>query len=260
MRVERGGHAGTVADSRCNGASRWPAASTTAATTSKHDAQDYARQLRAQGNDVQVGGVPAYSTLGWFNDPLISTFINYPDAELARLIFHELAHQVVYVRATREFNESFATAVEEAGVERWLANYGKPACATTYREYTARKQEFLALLLQPPRRLAKIYASNASDQTSVQDKAASSRRCKRDYQVLKTELGRLSGLRSLVRRAAVQCASGGDRDLSTIWCRVSRPCLRAIPGLQAFYAAVPRIGARLDEAQRVIALCGSLAA
>ena len=84
---------------------------------SKEDAQAYAQELRAGGHDVQVGGVPAYSTLGWFNDPLISTFINYPDAELARLIFHELAHQVVYVAGDSQFNESFASAVEEAGVE-----------------------------------------------------------------------------------------------------------------------------------------------
>ena len=66
-------------------------------------------------------GVPAYSTLGWFDDPVLSTFIQYPDAELARLIFHELAHQVLYVGGDTLFNESFATAVEEAGLRRWLA-------------------------------------------------------------------------------------------------------------------------------------------
>ena len=60
--------------------------------------------------------MPAYSTLGWFNDPLLSTFIHYPDGELARLVFHELAHQVVYAKDDSSFNESFATAVEEAGV------------------------------------------------------------------------------------------------------------------------------------------------
>ena len=88
---------------------------------SKEEAQAYAAELRAEGNDVQVSGVPAYSTLGWFNDPFISTFIHYPDGELARLVFHELAHQVVYAVGDSEFNESFATAVEEAGVQRWLA-------------------------------------------------------------------------------------------------------------------------------------------
>jgi predicted aminopeptidase len=94
---------------------------------SKDDAEAYANELRADGNDVEVGGVPAYSTLGWFSDPLISTFINYPDAELARMIFHELAHQIVYAQGDSQFNESFASTVEEVGVERWLERFGNQA-------------------------------------------------------------------------------------------------------------------------------------
>ena len=70
---------------------------------------------------MNIGGVPAYSTLGWFDDPLLSTFIRYPDTALARLVFHELAHQVVYVKDDTAFNEGFATAVEEEGLARWLA-------------------------------------------------------------------------------------------------------------------------------------------
>ena len=70
---------------------------------------------------MHVGGVPAYSTLGYFDDPVLSTFIRYREAELARLIFHELAHQVVYVKDDTAFNESFAVAVEEEGLARWLA-------------------------------------------------------------------------------------------------------------------------------------------
>ena len=72
---------------------------------SKDEAQAYAGQLRADGDDVQVGGVPAYSTLGWFNDPADVDLHQLPDAELARLIFHELAHQVVYVPGDSQFNE-----------------------------------------------------------------------------------------------------------------------------------------------------------
>src|SRR6185295_6312630 len=80
------------------------------------DARRHAEKLRSAGNDVYVGGVPAYSTLGWFDDPLLSTFIRYPDAQLSRLLFHELAHQVAYSRDDTAFNESFAVAVEEEGV------------------------------------------------------------------------------------------------------------------------------------------------
>ena len=91
----------------------------------KEDAERHARARREEGHDVLVYGVPAYSTLGWFDDPLLSTFIHYPDADLARLIFHELAHQVVYVKDDSTFNESFAVVVEREGLRRWLAAQGK---------------------------------------------------------------------------------------------------------------------------------------
>ena len=159
----------------------------------KEDAQDYAHQLRAEGNDVQVGGVSAYSTLGWFNDPLISTFINYPDAELARLIFHELAHQVVYVAGDSQFNESFASAVEEAGVERWLARFGNPAMRANYVKYSARKQEFLQLLLGCRRALERNYASHASVAVKRAEKARLFARLQDDYAVLKQSWGGYAG-------------------------------------------------------------------
>lgn len=88
----------------------------------EEDARAEAARLAAEGFDVYLGGVPAYSTLGWFNDPLLSSFIRWPDLELARLVFHELAHQVVYVKDDTAFNEGFAVAVEEAGLERWIAS------------------------------------------------------------------------------------------------------------------------------------------
>jgi predicted aminopeptidase len=74
-----------------------------------------------------VFGVPAYSTLGWFDDPLLSTFIGYAEPDLARLVFHELAHQLLYVKGDSTFNESFAVAVEREGVRRWLAAQGRAA-------------------------------------------------------------------------------------------------------------------------------------
>ncbi|MDB5755311.1 MAG: aminopeptidase [Massilia sp.] len=151
----------------------------------RQDAQDYAHQLRAEGNDVQVGGVTAYSTLGWFNDPLISTFINYPDAELARLIFHELSHQVVYIPGDSQFNESFASAVEEAGVERWLEHFGNPAMRENFVKYTVRKQEFLQLLLKCRRALEKNYASNAPVPEKRAVKARLFQQLQDDYKALK---------------------------------------------------------------------------
>jgi predicted aminopeptidase len=89
------------------------------------DAERYAAGLRAAGNDIFVAGVPAYSTLGWFDDPLLSTFIDYREDDLARLIFHELAHQELYVKDNSTFNESFAVVVEQEGLRRWLAAQGR---------------------------------------------------------------------------------------------------------------------------------------
>lgn len=160
---------------------------------SKSDAQAYAKQLRAQGHDVEVGGVSAYSTLGWFSDPLVSTFINYPDAELARLIFHELAHQVVYVAGDSQFNESFASAVEQAGVEAWLERFGNPAMSDAYERYKARKSDFLALLLRYRGELERTYKSIESDASKRATKGRLFIALQDDYQVLKANWGGYAG-------------------------------------------------------------------
>ncbi|NHZ44832.1 aminopeptidase [Massilia aquatica] len=160
---------------------------------SKEDATEYARVLREEGNDVSVGGVPAYSTLGWFNDPLISTFIHYPDAELARLIFHELSHQVVYVAGDSQFNESFASAVEEAGVERWLSGYGNETMRENYLKISARKKQFLSLLLGCRDALEKAYASKISVAEKRAAKARLFQKLQDDYQLLKASWGGYAG-------------------------------------------------------------------
>src|SRR4029079_10713404 len=93
------------------------------------DAVSEAKRLESRGGDVYVGNVPAYSTLGYFDDPVLSSFVRWPETEVARLIFHELAHQLLYVKSDSIFNESFATAVEEAGLARWLAARKDPLLA-----------------------------------------------------------------------------------------------------------------------------------
>lgn len=120
-------------------------------------AERTAADLKARGYDVQVGGVAAYSTLGWFDDPLLSTFIGYPEVELARLIFHELAHQVVYVKGDTVFNESFATAVEQLGLERWLGRHGTPEQRLAWRDWQNRRDDFLGLLQRTRDRLDERY-------------------------------------------------------------------------------------------------------
>jgi predicted aminopeptidase len=160
----------------------------------KDAAEAYAKELQADGNDVEVGGVPAYSTLGWFSDPLISTFINYPDAELARMIFHELAHQVVYVAGDSQFNESFASTVEEVGVERWLDRFGNQAMRDGYARYKSRKHDFLALLMKYRKALEQNYAIvDRSDFDKRAVKARLFQELKDEYQVLKGNWGGYAG-------------------------------------------------------------------
>ncbi len=129
----------------------------------RDQAEQFAAGLKRKGYDVYVGGVPAYSTLGWFNDPLLNTFIHRSEAELAGLLFHELAHQKLYVSGDSAFNESFATVIELEGVKRWFQQSGNANEAGAYRQKIKRREEFTALVLKHRARLKEIYASDLSD-------------------------------------------------------------------------------------------------
>src|ERR1700733_12376843 len=104
---------------------------------SERRAHEFAAQLSVQGFDVVVEGVPAYSTLGKFADPVLSSMLPYGDDDVAATIFHELAHQLLYVEDDSEFNEAFATTVEDAGLERWLIHQGEAARIQAFREEQA---------------------------------------------------------------------------------------------------------------------------
>lgn len=125
------------------------------------DAQAEAQQLAAQGLEVEVYGVPAYSTLGYMNwaggDPLLSTFIAWPEGDFVRLLFHELAHQVVYAEGDTLFNESFATAVERMGSAKWLATQASPHAREAFAISEARRRAFRTLTRGTRARLVEIY-------------------------------------------------------------------------------------------------------
>lgn len=123
-------------------------------------AEEFAATLRAQGDDVYIGGVDAYSTLGWFDDPVLNTFIRRPEAALAGLIFHELAHQQLYVKNDTTFNESFARAVELEGVRLWLQRHGTPAQLDDYLRNETRRDEFITLIQRARDRLRALYATD----------------------------------------------------------------------------------------------------
>ncbi len=139
---------------------------------SEHNAHQYAAGLTDRGYDVYVGGVTAYSTLGWFDDPVLSTFIQYSKAQSAGLIFHELAHQILYVKDDTVFNESFATAVEQEGLRRWQKAASDPQI---YREYLAgyqRQEQFVHLIVQYRQLLEILYRTDASPSVKRDKKAS----------------------------------------------------------------------------------------
>jgi predicted aminopeptidase len=161
------------------------------------EARAQAQLLASEGLEVTVYGVPAYSTLGWMNwaggDPLLNTFISYPEGELARLIFHELAHQVLYAKDDTVFNESFASAVERLGVARWLAAQGSPAARSEYQALDARRRQFRALSLATRTQLTRIYEPNralAKDRQAQEAmKIIAMKNFRDDYAVLKSSWG-----------------------------------------------------------------------
>jgi predicted aminopeptidase len=147
--------------------------------------------LRARGLEVNVYGVPAYSTLGkldWLGgDPLLNTFVNWPEGELARLVFHELAHQVVYAEGDTMFNESFATAVERIGVQRWLDRHAGDEAKRQYAAQDARRDDFRSLTTRYRDRLNALYGSDAPDADKRVAKADLMRELRGDYAKMKAE-------------------------------------------------------------------------
>lgn len=149
---------------------------------SQSGARGEAALQKLAGRDVYVGGVEAYSTLGWFDDPILNIMLGWGDERLATLIFHELAHQRVYVKDDTEFNESFATFVEQEGTRQWRAQRGLPPVASTL---VAQRDQFTALVLATRERLAALYAQPLSAQAMRTGKAAEFERLRREYRQLR---------------------------------------------------------------------------
>lgn len=151
-----------------------------------------AARLAARGYDVHVGGVTAYSTLGWFHDPALNTFIFKEDVELAELLFHELAHQRLFIAGDTDFNEAFATAVAEEGVERWLRTRGNAAAIARQREEAEHEQTFLRLVAGARAELESLYlAGPAGDCRGGlrSEKEAVFERLRRDYATARAAWG-----------------------------------------------------------------------
>ena len=149
---------------------------------SQSAARGEAALQRLQGMDVSIGGVEAYSTLGWFNDPIMNSMMGWGDERLATLIFHELAHQRVYVKDDTEFNESFATFVEQEGTRQWRALRSLPPDNGAEAQ---RRDQFIQLVLTTRTRLEKLYAQPLLPEQMRQRKAAEFERLRGEYRLLR---------------------------------------------------------------------------
>jgi predicted aminopeptidase len=226
-------------------------------------ANEEAARVKAQGYEVNVYGVPAYSTLGYMNwaggDPLLSTFIHYPEGELARMIFHELAHQVLYVKDDTTFNESFATAVERIGGQMWLDKHGSEAAKKEYAAFDQRRREFRAFTLRARERLEPIFkqsqqfagieqARNAPE-IVVSQKLQAMQVMREDYELLKASWGGFSGYDGWVSRAN-NASLGAVAAYDDLVPQFEAVFERQGRDWQAFYAAIEGIAPLPKDARR----------
>lgn len=153
------------------------------------DALDFAKSVKDEGFDVAVGGATAYSTLGFFNDPVLSTMLPWKDYQLAGIIFHELTHQVLYIKGDTSFNEAYAKTVEIVGVIRWLKDR-EPELIPEYLAALERAEQFRALLLNARKELEKLYDSELSIEDKRRQKAAIYEGMKQDHEKLVAQWGK----------------------------------------------------------------------
>jgi len=217
---------------------------------SREDAVETAAGLKSQGLDVYVSGITAYSTLGWSSDPLLNTMFRQDETYLAALIFHELAHQRVYVSGDSAFNESFAVAVEQTGVKKWLRHTGNLAGLRRYETDIARSDDFHALVAEARSDLAKIYGESGSAESMRTAKTNAIERLRKRYRQMRD--GRWGGYRGYdawfdapINNAKL-AATTVYSDQVPAFLRLFDLCSGDYP---RFYAAVRRIGA-LDRERR----------
>ena len=238
----------------------------------EESAKTLAAELKAQGLEATVYGVPAYSTLGWLNwaggDPLLNTFIHYPQGELARLIFHELAHQVAYAKDDTSFNESFATAVERIGARQWLATQQAAQGSDEFNANSTRRTQFRALTVATRLALNEIYRSDQSQAEILAEKSVVYQGFRLEYAALKAQWTATS---NLSEEAAVRQFGGYDQwvanannasfaaqaaydelvpDFENLYAQLAQ---QGGPAWQRFYDPVKRL-ADLPKAERRAAL------
>jgi len=221
-------------------------------------ARRFAAGLHAQGFDVVVGGVAAYSTLGHFDDPILSTMVNWDDVELAAIVFHELTHQLLYVPNDTSFTEALATTVEEEGVRRWLQLQGREQDLAEHLLEHRRYVQVIALMGETRERLRALYASGLPPPLMRERKRQTFEALRKTYTALREQWGGHAPFDAWFAQdinnahlASIAtyfvCVPGFEREL------------KAVGGnLPAFYRRVRQL-AKLDQPQRDLLVCGTSA-
>ncbi|WP_352547526.1 aminopeptidase [Mesorhizobium sp. M0027] len=219
---------------------------------SKRSAIETAVELQRQGLDIYVTGITAYSTLGWSSDPLLSTMLSQDETYLAGLVFHELAHQRVYVHDDSSFNEAFAVAVETTGVRKWLRATGDTAGLRRYEAERRRRAEFLVLVSQTRDELRHVYDDDVTSEQKWAAKKAAIERLRTRYRQMRDR--RWGGYRGYdawfdapINNAKL-AATSVYSDRVTAFLRLFDLCSGDYP---RFFASVRRIGA-LDKSDSVL--------
>ncbi|MDZ7803339.1 aminopeptidase [Thiohalophilus sp.] len=220
---------------------------------SERQANDYAAGLEQAGYDTYVAGARAYSTLGWFDDPLLNTMLLRDEARRIGIVFHELAHQKLYLADDPAFNESFAVFIEQEGVKRWFVAQERPQAYARYRQTLERRRQFHALLLATRQRLKPLYASDLNDADKRAKKQQYFAQLKRDYQTLKQQWGGYEAydnwMQQPLNNAHLALVATYREQVAGF-----AQLLDSLDGdLTAFYTAVERL-ARLSPEQRKRAL------
>jgi predicted aminopeptidase len=222
----------------------------------QEDARKEVLSLKSAGHDVFAAGVEAYSTLGFFKDPLLNTCIHRSEAEFAELIFHELTHARLFIPGDTDFNEAFATANAEAAVRRWLRSKGRGAELREYEAHLKRDRAMISLALGTRQELKKLYATPGH---TLEQKNA----------LLSRLQARLSSLG--VKDKALDAKSGAE--LKITWNNARLNTLATyhdlVPGferllreshgdVEAFYAAVEKLKPLPKDERRRVLMAGGL--
>jgi len=210
-------------------------------------------KLFKQGDDVAIEGVPTYSTLGHLPDPLFNTMLGWREARFVATIFHELAHERLYVQGDTEFNEAFASVVEDEGVKRWFSSRGHSADLDAYRLSAARQADFAALVREARGRLARLYRSGLPPERLRTDKQQEFGRLKYAYELLRRRWGGYSGYDAWFSRALNNAHLASVASYEDCQPGLRRE-LAAAGSLPAFYERAAALG-KLDKQRRHAQVC-----